>query len=156
MNIDWLREHCLSLPHATETVQWGDDLVFKIGGKMFAVVALEPSATNHLAFKCTPEKFAELTEIPGIIPAPYMARAMWVAFEELNALRADEIRALIRESYELVFAKLTKKQQLELTAAGAGSPRAANQALGAGSSLSSARMYSMTDSLQPSMCVQRP
>ena len=118
MNIDWLREHCLSLPHATETVQWGDDLVFKIGGKMFAVVALEPSATNHLAFKCTPEKFAELTEIPGIIPAPYMARAMWVAFEELNALRADEIRALIRESYDLVFAKLTKKQQLELTAAG--------------------------------------
>jgi predicted DNA-binding protein (MmcQ/YjbR family) len=123
MNIDWIREHCLSLPHATETVQWGDDLVFKIGGKMFAVVALEPSATNHLAFKCTPEKFAELTEIPGIIPAPYMARAMWVAFEELNALRADEIRALIRESYDLVFAKLTKKQQLELTAAGAGSPQ---------------------------------
>ncbi len=123
MNIDWLREHCLSLPHATETVQWGDDLVFKIGGKMFAVVALEPSATNHLAFKCTAEKFAELTEIPGIIPAPYMARAMWVAFEDLNALRADEIRALIRESYDLVFTKLTKKQQQELTAAGAGSPQ---------------------------------
>ena len=118
MNIDWLREHCLSLPHATETVQWGDDLVFKIGGKMFAVVALEPSATNHLAFKCTPEKFAELTEIPGIIPAPYMARAMWVAFEELNALRADEIRALIRESYDLVFAKLTKKAQQKLTPVG--------------------------------------
>jgi predicted DNA-binding protein (MmcQ/YjbR family) len=123
MNIDWLREHCLSLPHATETAQWGDDLVFKISGKMFAVVALEPSAANHLAFKCTPEKFAELTEIPGIIPAPYMARAMWVAFEDLNALRADEIRALIRESYDLVFAKLTKKQQQELTAAGAGSPQ---------------------------------
>jgi predicted DNA-binding protein (MmcQ/YjbR family) len=118
MNIDWLRERCLSLPHATETVQWGDDLVFKIGGKMFAVVPLEPSAPTHLAFKCTPEKFAELTEIPGIIPAPYMARAMWVAFEDLNALRADEIRALIRESYDLVFAKLTKKAQKELTAAG--------------------------------------
>lgn len=117
MNIDWLREHCLSLPHATETVQWGDDLVFKVGGKMFAVVALEPSAANHLAFKCTAEKFAELTEIPGIIPAPYMARAMWVAFEDLNALRADEIRALIRESYDLVFAKLTKKAQQEMTTA---------------------------------------
>jgi predicted DNA-binding protein (MmcQ/YjbR family) len=118
MNIDWLREHCLSLPHATETVQWGDDLVFKISGKMFAVVPLEPSAANHLALKCTPEKFVELTEIPGIIPAPYMARAMWIAFEDLNVLRADEIRALIRESYDLVFAKLTKKQQQELTAAG--------------------------------------
>jgi predicted DNA-binding protein (MmcQ/YjbR family) len=118
MNIDWLREHCLSLPYATETVQWGDDLVFKVGGKMFAVLPLEPSAASHLAFKCTPEKFAELTEIPGIIPAPYMARAMWVAFEDLSALHADEIRALIRESYDLVFAKLTKKQQRELTAAG--------------------------------------
>jgi predicted DNA-binding protein (MmcQ/YjbR family) len=118
MNIDWLREHCLSLPDATETVQWGDDLVFKIGGKMFAVVPLEPSAANHLAFKCTPEKFAELTEIPGIIPAPYMARAMWIAFEDLNALRADEIRALIRESYDLVFAKLTKKQRQELNEGG--------------------------------------
>jgi len=123
MNIDWLRVHCLSLPHATETVQWGDDLVFKVGGKMFAVVPLEPSAANHLACKCTQEKFAELTEIPGIIPAPYMGRAMWVAFEDLNALRADEIRTLIRESYDLVFAKLTKKQQQELSAAGAGSPQ---------------------------------
>jgi predicted DNA-binding protein (MmcQ/YjbR family) len=118
MNIDWLREHCLSLPHATETVQWGDDLVFKVGGKMFAVVPLEPSAANHLAFKCTPEKFAELTENPGIIPAPYMARAMWVAFEDLNALRADEIRSLITESHSLVFAKLTKKAQQELSAGG--------------------------------------
>jgi predicted DNA-binding protein (MmcQ/YjbR family) len=118
MNIDWLREHCLSLPHATETVQWGDDLVFKIGGKMFAVVPLEPAAATHLSFKCTPEKFAELAETPGIIPAPYMARAMWVAFEDLNALRTDEIRALIRESYDLVFAKLTKKIQEELTAGG--------------------------------------
>jgi predicted DNA-binding protein (MmcQ/YjbR family) len=118
MNIDWLREHCLSLPYATETVQWGDDLVFKVGGKMFAVLPVEPSAANHLAFKCTPEKFAGLTEIPGIIPAPYMARAMWVAFEDLSALHADEIRALIRESYDLVFAKLTKKQRRELTAAG--------------------------------------
>ena len=118
MNIDWVREHCLSLPHATEAVQWGDDLVFKVGGKMFAVVPLEPSAANHLAFKCTPEKFAELTEIPGIVPAPYMARAMWVAFEDPNALRVDEIRALISESYDLVFAKLTKKAQQELTTAG--------------------------------------
>ncbi|HLH07934.1 MAG TPA: MmcQ/YjbR family DNA-binding protein [Terriglobales bacterium] len=118
MNIDWLREHCLSLTHATETMQWGDNLVFKVGGKMFAVVSLEPSARTHLSCKCTAERFAELTEIPGIIPAPYMARAMWVAFEDLNALRADEIRALISESYGLVFAKLTKKMQQELTAVG--------------------------------------
>ena len=81
MKIDWLREHCISLPHATETVQWGDDLVFKIAGKMFAVVPLEPSAPTLLAFKCTPEKFAELVEIPGIIPAPWRrghsSKSLW-------------------------------------------------------------------------------
>jgi predicted DNA-binding protein (MmcQ/YjbR family) len=42
MDIDWLRQHCLSLPHTTETIQWGSDLVFKIAGKMYTVLALEP------------------------------------------------------------------------------------------------------------------
>jgi len=40
MDIDWIREYCLALPHTTEKVQWGNDLVFKIGEKMYAVVAL--------------------------------------------------------------------------------------------------------------------
>src|SRR5437870_219103 len=73
MNIDWVRQYCLSLPHTTETVQWGDDLVFKIAGKMYAVAALEPG-DHWLSFKCTPEEFARLVEMEGIIPAPYLAR----------------------------------------------------------------------------------
>jgi len=73
MDIEKIRKHCLSLPHATENVQWGADLVFKVDGKMFAVAPLEV-APVCLSFKCTPENFAELCERPGIIPAPYMAR----------------------------------------------------------------------------------
>jgi predicted DNA-binding protein (MmcQ/YjbR family) len=72
MNVDWLRELCLSFPGATEQIQWGCDLLFKVGGKMFAITPLEP-APVCLSFKASPEKFAELTERPGIIPAPYLA-----------------------------------------------------------------------------------
>ena len=113
MGVDWIRKHCMSLPHTTETVQWGNDLVFKIGGKMYAVTCLEP-APVFLSFKCTPEDFADLTERPGIIPAPYMARAQWVALESDEALSAAEIKRYLKRSYELVFAKLTKKLQAEL------------------------------------------
>ena len=67
-----------------------------------------------MSFKCTPEKFAELVEVEGIIPAPYMARNKWVALVELNALRQNEIKELIRNSYQLVFEKLPKKMQAEL------------------------------------------
>ena len=110
MNIEWMRQHCLSFPHATENVQWVKDLVFKIGGKMFAVAALEPG--DHIfSFKCTPEKFAELIEMPGIVPAPYMARAQWVAFERADTLPRTETKQLLRQSYDLVFAKLPKKLQ---------------------------------------------
>jgi len=108
MNVDWLRELCLSFPGATEQIQWGNDLLFKVGGKMFAATPLEP-APVCLSFKASPEKFAELTERPRIIPAPYLARAQWVALETRDAVPRDELAGLLRESYELVAAKLPKK-----------------------------------------------
>src|SRR5713101_6978768 len=108
MNVDWVRELCLSFPHATEQIQWGNDLVFKVGGKMFAVTVLEP-AKVWLSFKCSPENFAELTERAGVIPAPYMARAQWVALETKDALQKEELAGLLQESYNLVFAKLPRK-----------------------------------------------
>jgi predicted DNA-binding protein (MmcQ/YjbR family) len=119
----WLRAYCLSLPHTTEHVPWGDDLVFKVGsktirgkgggGKMFAAAALGPRG-HRLSFKCTPEEFAELTERPGIVPAPYSARMHWVALETEDALPRAEIKRLVRLSYDLVVAKLPKKAQAEL------------------------------------------
>jgi predicted DNA-binding protein (MmcQ/YjbR family) len=116
MNVDWLREVCLSFPGATEQVQWGNDLLFKVGGKMFAVTPLEP-APVCLSFKASPENFADLTERPNIIPAPYLARAQWVALETKDALPRDELAHLLRESYDLVFAKLPKKSKDTLSTA---------------------------------------
>lgn len=113
--LDWVRAFCLSLPHATEGVQWEHDLLFRIAGKMFCVANLEPGMSpTKIAFKCTPEKFAELVEIDGIIPAPYMARNHWVAMLDMDALRQPEIKELITESYQMILAKLPKKTQAEL------------------------------------------
>ena len=115
--IDWLRLFCLSLPHATEDVQWEHNLLFRIAGKMFCIANLEPGVSpTKLAFKCTPEKFAELVEIEGIIPAPYMARSHWVAIIEMDALRQPDLKELIQQSYQLVLEKLPKKTQAGLSA----------------------------------------
>ena len=91
-------------------------MVFKIGGKMYAVVVLAPHHKVVMSFKCTPDVFAELVERPGVIPAPYSARSHWVALEREDALARAEIKRLIRASYDLVLAKLPKKKQTELAA----------------------------------------
>jgi predicted DNA-binding protein (MmcQ/YjbR family) len=121
MNVDWLRELCLSFPGATEQIQWGYDLVFKVGGKMFAVTPLEP-APVCLSFKASPENFAELTERPNIIPAPYLARAQWVALQTSDALPAGELARLLRDSYDMVFAKLPKKTREAVSSATTAAP----------------------------------
>ena len=115
MDIETVRAYCLSFPHATENVQWGNDLVFKIAGKMFAVTVLEGASKYCLSFKCTEEKFAELIELDGIDPAPYSARYHWVALQRFDALSEKELKALLRNSYDLVFEKLPKKTKVELT-----------------------------------------
>jgi len=114
-HIDWIRKFCLSLPHTTEKIQWGNDLLFRIGEKMYCVLCLEPGIRVKVCFKCTPEKFAELVEVEGVIPAPYMARNHWVALVEMDALRQSEIKELIRGSYQMVMAKLPKKVRVAIS-----------------------------------------
>ncbi len=107
--IDWLRAYCLSFPQATESLQW-ESLVFKVAGKIFAIAALEPDR-YVLSIKCAEEKFAEMLEYPGVAPAPYLARAKWIAFESEAAVPHQQLRALVRESYDLVVAKLPRKSR---------------------------------------------
>jgi predicted DNA-binding protein (MmcQ/YjbR family) len=108
MNIDQLRKLCLGFPGATEQTVWEGDLTFKVANKMFAHTVLEV-APVWLSFKCSPENFVELTERAGVIPAPYLARAQWVALESRDALPLEELTGLLRQSYELVVAKLPRK-----------------------------------------------
>src|SRR6516225_10505303 len=127
MDVDGIRKHCLSFPHTMEMVQWGADLVFKVDGKMFAVTPLDV-APVRLSFKCTPENFAALCERPGIIPAPYVARAQWVALETLNAVSESELRELLEESYRLVWERLPKKRRQALASARTSKAKAAGAA----------------------------
>ena len=114
MDIEQVQAHCLSFPHVTEVVLWGNDLVFKIGGKMFAVIGLDAASDHCMSFKCTPEKFAELIEQDGIAPAPYVARYHWVALERFTALSEKELKSLLRTAYDLVLEKLPKKLRGQL------------------------------------------
>jgi len=108
--LDAIREYCLSLPDVTENIQWEDVLLFRIGGKIFVMVSLDPAAKDRIAFKCNPETFAELLEREGVRPAAYVGRFQWIGLRDFNVLPAGELRALIRASYELVKAKLPKKR----------------------------------------------
>jgi predicted DNA-binding protein (MmcQ/YjbR family) len=115
MNFESAKYLCRSFPGVTEDTKWDNDLVFSVGEKMFAVTNL--GAATGMSFKVDDERFLELTDRPGIIPAPYLARAKWVYVEDAKALGDEEAARLLRRSYELVFGKLTKKLQREIGAA---------------------------------------
>lgn len=121
MDIERVREYLLKLPHVAETLQWGNNLVFwvgdkSIGGKMFALGDLDGEGKAVFSFAAGPEFFSELVEREGIIPAPYLARANWVALEEWSALEDREFRDLLARSHQLVYDKLSKKTREALTA----------------------------------------
>src|SRR6202000_3389499 len=113
MHVEELRKYCLSFPGVTEHEIWGSDLTFKVGNKMFVHSVLEVEPVR-LSFKTSDENFAELVERQTVIPAPYLARAKWVALESREAIPATELRELLREAYDLVVAKLPKKIQAGL------------------------------------------
>jgi predicted DNA-binding protein (MmcQ/YjbR family) len=110
MNVDAIRKFCLAFPRAAENLQWGDDLCFKIGGKIFAIAGLD---NPRLCFKCAPQTFAELIEREDIHPAPYVGRYKWVMLDRLDAVRTDELEDLIRQSYEMVAAKVPRNKSIK-------------------------------------------
>ncbi|HTW48660.1 MAG TPA: MmcQ/YjbR family DNA-binding protein [Acidobacteriaceae bacterium] len=113
MDAEKLRALLLTLPDVAETMQWGENLVYWIpdksmGGKMFAVINLG-SPRSVVSFAAGPEGFAELVEREGVFPAPYLARAHWVAVERWDTLPARELQSLLTRARELVYAKLPKR-----------------------------------------------
>ena len=114
MDAERLRTFLLKLPHVEETMQWGANLVFwagdkAIGGKMFALSNLDEDGRGVLSFAAGPERYAELLEIDGVIPAPYLARAYWVCLERWDALSQREFETLLPQAHALVLAKLPKR-----------------------------------------------
>lgn len=112
MNIEQLREFCLSLKGATEDIKWGHDLCFCIGEKMFCVTGL--TGPMKVSLKVKDEEYDELSSSDGIIPAPYMARNKWILVEDPDRFSRKEWEHYIRQSYELVKSRLPKKLQKEI------------------------------------------
>jgi predicted DNA-binding protein (MmcQ/YjbR family) len=113
MKLDRLQSFALALPHTTIVEQWGG-LVYKVAGKVFLVLALDGNVLEGATFKCTPDEFDALTEIDGIVQAPYFAKRLWVKLEDPAALPEPQLTARIRRSYDLVSAGLPKKTRQAL------------------------------------------
>ncbi|MBK8530207.1 MAG: MmcQ/YjbR family DNA-binding protein [Rubrivivax sp.] len=103
-----------ALPGATEDIKWGADLVYSVGGKMFCVFLLEVGRAATCSLKVDDERFLELTGVPGVVPAPYLARAKWVQVGRIHGLEGADLDALVRRSHALVASRLTKKLQRDI------------------------------------------
>lgn len=115
MRLETLLKYCATFPHATQEVKWGNNLTCCVHTKMFAVFVLdEKNRPIRLGFKADPDRFLELTDREGFVPAPYLARAKWVAVVEDKALSDAEAKALLRTAHELIVRKLPKYLQKEI------------------------------------------
>ena len=107
-----LPDFCRSLPGVTEDVKWEHNLVFSVGGKMFAVFDLPDE--SQMSLKVDPDTFDVLTGQPGIRPAPYLAKHSWISLAPEATLPPEAIEELLEDSHALVAAKLSKKLRTEL------------------------------------------
>jgi len=119
MDNERIREFCLSLPHVSETLNWGHHLVYwvgdrAIGGKMFAMTDVDGSGTGVLWFHCGSERFHELLEIEGVMASPYLAKAHWVTLERWDALRPRQIEDELRRANALIYEKLPRRSKAVL------------------------------------------
>jgi predicted DNA-binding protein (MmcQ/YjbR family) len=110
MTPDAFEAAALGLPAATKVVQWGGSDVFKVGGKIFAIRGLG----GAFSIKVSDIAYAALTESGAARPAPYLARAKWVAFEDLEGLDAGDVAGWLETAHGLVAAKLTRAERKAL------------------------------------------
>ncbi|MBM3643558.1 MAG: MmcQ/YjbR family DNA-binding protein [Alphaproteobacteria bacterium] len=104
----------MALKATTHVVQWEGVSVYKVGGKMFCLMAPDGHSVARLSFKCPPEHYAVLSQAPGFRPAPYLARATWVALDDPGALAPAELKAYIARAHATIAAALPRRLRTEL------------------------------------------
>ncbi|GAA0525727.1 putative DNA-binding protein (MmcQ/YjbR family) [Rhizomicrobium palustre] len=109
-----IERFCLSLPATSSVVQWGGVHVFKVGGKMFALLSPMEERPQTLAFKVSDDSFHILTQQDGIAPAPYLAKSHWIQLDKLDLMGAKELKAYLTRAHGLIAAGLSKKKRAEL------------------------------------------
>jgi predicted DNA-binding protein (MmcQ/YjbR family) len=115
MTRDELCSFCAALPRSTHVVQWGNADVYKVGGKVFAVIGMADTG-DTVTFKASDLAFEILSDSPGLRPAPYMASRglKWIQHYDAPGLPDASLRDHIRASYDMVVAGLTKRKRTEL------------------------------------------
>jgi predicted DNA-binding protein (MmcQ/YjbR family) len=118
MNLETYYEYCLSKKGVTEHFPFDEDtLVFKVGGKMFALSSLLQweKGTPSINLKCDPERAQELrAEYDAIQPGFHMSKIHWNTIAVNQDVPNALLKELIDHSYDLVFKSLTKKIQIEI------------------------------------------
>ena len=112
MDVELIRQICLSLSGVSESVKWGNNLVFSVGEKMFCIVNLD--LPFRCSFKVADDDFETLCEQEGFSPAPHLARAKWASVTEPSILTKKDWQEHLSASYRLVRAKLPRKLKGEL------------------------------------------
>ncbi|MGK7389439.1 MAG: MmcQ/YjbR family DNA-binding protein [Candidatus Cyclobacteriaceae bacterium M2_1C_046] len=113
MNIEEIREYCISFPAVTEDMKWGDNLVFSIKSKMFCIISMD-AVPLTLSFKANDEDFNSLPQNGNFIPAPYLARAKWLFIKDVSKVGDEQLKEFINHSYLLIRNKLPAKLQQEI------------------------------------------
>lgn len=111
LSTERLERLCSGWPGVTRDIKWSDALVLSVGGKMFVVTSTERGQDGRLMFKVPDERFLELTDQEGMAPAPYLARAHWIAVTDRRRFTTAALEKLIRGAYLQVRSKLSKKMQ---------------------------------------------
>src|SRR4051812_58872 len=113
MHADAFRAYCLKKPGVSESTPFGpDNVVFKVGGKMFALLALDeiPTAVN---LKCDPDRALELRDrFEQVRPGYHMNKKHWNTVVLDGVIPDREVREMIDHSYDLVARSLPKKKRL--------------------------------------------
>ena len=113
MIIENLQTICHQLPGVTEDIKLGEHLCFNVGGKSFLFThpdGVPPSAS----FKVPDEDFEEVSSMEGLEPQPYIARYKWVLARDISSLTKKEWEFYIKQSYQLIAAKLPAKVRKKL------------------------------------------
>ena len=109
MNIEEIRNYCLTFENTTEDIKWGHVLTFCVSQKNFVLIGLDHDPPN-LSFKCTQEDFNNLIEIDGFKPAPYLARSFWVQINDISLVTDTQMKFFLQKSHHLISIKKSKKK----------------------------------------------
>ena len=113
-----LKDFCASMPGADSRLYGhpSNVLVYTIGGKRFAHFKTSEPERWRFSFKVTPERFLDLTDVPGIKPARWLSRYHWVTIVDVRTVPKAYLRELVEWSYHHALGKLSKARRAELVA----------------------------------------